>query len=179
MMTKHFSALILISQLAIDTTPGSDPLGYLIDAALRPYSYDESKPVSRVFMKFFEDENCDIDPVMERRGYWKNPDAKWDEYEVGGRYANQLMTYNGDNVNSEYVNKIDWDNENYKFVPDVVIGLSGGWWDREQYDRENNSVSCNGEVESWNEYYKRKFIGPLKYDTVAVVADCMVDDSHV
>lgn len=39
-------------------------------------------------LTFHEDEDCDPDPVTGKKGYWENPNAKWDWYLVGGRWSN-------------------------------------------------------------------------------------------
>lgn len=42
-------------------------------------------------------------------GYWENPNAKWDWYEVGGRWSGMLLTKNGEYWDSAKLKDIDWE----------------------------------------------------------------------
>lgn len=52
--------------------------------------YDEDVDRSSPFAVFEEDEECDPDPGTGKRGYWYNPNAKWDWWVIGGRSSGFL-----------------------------------------------------------------------------------------
>lgn len=64
--------------------------GQSVDELLLPYMENccEEPPVD--FMEFYEDEECDVDWRTGKRGYWQNPNAKWDWCVVGGRFSGRL-----------------------------------------------------------------------------------------
>ena len=66
-----------------------------VDDLLLPYMENccEEPPVE--FMEFYEDEECDVDERTGKRGYWQNPNAKWDWFIVGGRFSGSLRTKRG------------------------------------------------------------------------------------
>lgn len=67
-----------------------------VESILAPYQeYDGSYDFPRELLVFKEDEECDIDPDMNKRGYWENPQAFWDWYIEGGRYKNCFKLKNG------------------------------------------------------------------------------------
>ena len=73
---SHFSVLV------IGAEPGE------VGEALAPWmEYSCGKPDDR-YLEFFEDEDCDVDETTGKRGYWQNPNSRWDWFVPGGRYAN-------------------------------------------------------------------------------------------
>lgn len=60
-----------------------------VDEALAPFG-ETSDPFFEYGMEFEKDEDCDYDEVAEAHGYWYNPRAQWDWYEIGGRWPNML-----------------------------------------------------------------------------------------
>lgn len=64
--------------------------GQSVDELLLPYMENccEDPPID--FMEFYEDEGCDVDWRTGKRGYWQNPNAKWDWCVVGGRFSGLL-----------------------------------------------------------------------------------------
>ena len=57
----------------------------------------------------------DIDPITGERGYWFNPDARWDWYVIGGRFAGALTLneraaakYKTSHVDSAKVSECDF-----------------------------------------------------------------------
>lgn len=77
---SHFPVLVL-----------SGP-GQSVDQLLLPYMENccEEPPVE--FMEFYEVEECDVDERTGKRGYWQNPNARWDWCVVGGRFSGLLQT---------------------------------------------------------------------------------------
>ena len=80
---SHFSVLVL-------TGEGQDVEGLLL-----PYMENCCGEPPREYMEFFEDEECEVDEETGRRGYWQNPNARWDWYEVGGRFRGMLRASRG------------------------------------------------------------------------------------
>lgn len=80
---SHVSVLVLTRE------------GQGIEELLLPYMENCCGEPPREFMEFFEDEDCEVDDETGRRGYWQNPDAKWDWYEVGGRFHGKLRAARG------------------------------------------------------------------------------------
>lgn len=80
---SHFSVLVLTRE------------GQGVEELLLPYMENCCGEPPREFMEFFEDEERGVDDETGRRGYWQNPDAKWDWYEVGGRFCGMLRATRG------------------------------------------------------------------------------------
>lgn len=58
---------------------------------MAPYQENNMGDCPKQFLKFFENDECDFDPETGKRGYWENPNAKWDYY----RQRKYLRTKNG------------------------------------------------------------------------------------
>ncbi|GAB6037158.1 hypothetical protein JCM15519_17170 [Fundidesulfovibrio butyratiphilus] len=64
-------------------------------AAMAPFQENNMGDCQEQFLAFVEDEDCDLDEKAGRRGYWENPNAKWDWYQLGGRWAGFLLVSAG------------------------------------------------------------------------------------
>lgn len=55
------------------------------------------------------DESLEIQKIVEEDGYeyWTNPNAKWDWFEIGGRWSNRLRLKSGERADSALLNDID------------------------------------------------------------------------
>lgn len=80
---SHFSVLVL-------SRPSQS-----VDELLIPYMENCCAEPPIEFMEFYEDEECDVDERTGKRGYWQNPNAKWDWLVVGGRFSGSLRTKRG------------------------------------------------------------------------------------
>lgn len=69
---SHFTVLVI----------GNDP-----EKQLQPYHEYECTGIKDEHVVFVEDEGYDFDPKLGKRGHWTNPNAKWDWYSLGGRWA--------------------------------------------------------------------------------------------
>lgn len=47
------------------------------------------------FMEFYPDDECDVDERTGERGYWQNPNARWDWLTIGGRWSNMIKAPSG------------------------------------------------------------------------------------
>lgn len=70
-----------------------------IDRLLAPFNEDVGP--DSPYAVFKEDEECDFEPSKGKRGYWHNPNARWDWWEIGGHWPgflklkeNRLGLYN-------------------------------------------------------------------------------------
>lgn len=61
-----------------------------VDELLIPYMENCCAEPPVEFMEFYEDEECDVDERTGKRGYWQNPNAKWDWWVIGGRFSGLL-----------------------------------------------------------------------------------------
>lgn len=64
-----------------------------VDVLLEPFQ--ENVEPGSDYSSFEEDDDYDVDPITGERGYWFNPDARWDWYEVGGRWKDELRLLPG------------------------------------------------------------------------------------
>ena len=64
-----------------------------VDALLAPF-IEQVEPYSP-YAVFEEDEDYDVDESTGKPGCWYNPNARWDWYCVGGRWAGQLKLLEG------------------------------------------------------------------------------------
>ncbi len=69
--------------------------------------------VKEIYPTFEEymDKYCDYkkDDVLGRYGYWENPNAKWDWYQLGGRWSGFFTTKSGEKTDSDVVENIDFE----------------------------------------------------------------------
>lgn len=59
-----------------------------VDALLAPFNEDVD--AGSEYAEFVQDEECDMDHIAGKCGYWHNPDGKWDYHELAGRFRGQL-----------------------------------------------------------------------------------------
>lgn len=81
---SHFPVLVL-----------SRP-GQRVDALLLPYMENCCAEPPIDYMEFYEDDECDVDERTGRRGYWQNPNARWDWFVIGGRFSGRLRAPRGE-----------------------------------------------------------------------------------
>ncbi|WP_281657417.1 hypothetical protein [Collinsella stercoris] len=61
---SHYSVLVLSEE------------GQEVDALMEPYMENCCGCPSTEYMKFCEDDECDVDEATGKRGYWQSPNAK-------------------------------------------------------------------------------------------------------
>lgn len=64
-----------------------------VDELLEPFY--ENHPPASPYMEFVENEAEDFDEDAQKRGYWHNPHAYWDWWEIGGRWHGMLRLKKG------------------------------------------------------------------------------------
>jgi hypothetical protein len=70
-------------------------IGENVEQQLAPYQENNMGDCPKEYLAFVEAEDCKVDPETGKRGYWENPNKKWDWYRIGGRYAGRLKVNDG------------------------------------------------------------------------------------
>ncbi len=91
-----------------------------------------------------------------------NPDAKWDWWEIGGRWSGLLKVGNT-TCNSARVKDIDFNSA--PFATFAVLTPDGEWIER---------VSWWGTDTEWNSHYKERFIDTVDPDLILTIVDCHI-----
>ena len=73
---SHFSVAVF------SQTPGD------VEALLAPF--DEQVEAGSPYAEFVRNEEYDWDKAVGAKGYWRNPNARWDWWETGGRWRGLL-----------------------------------------------------------------------------------------
>lgn len=114
--------------------------------------------------KWYSEEDID-----DQGNIWSKypPNAKWDWYEIGGRWCNSLITKEGKRTNEDYALKIDW---NETPVPFAFIDSYGRW-----YEKGNMGWwgIVTDEKDGYEEVFK-KFISNLSKVIQITVVDCHI-----
>ena len=64
-----------------------------VESLLEPFN--ECIQPGSEYSEFIEDDDCEYDETAGKHGYWTNPEAKWDWYEIGGRWQGSLTLKDG------------------------------------------------------------------------------------
>lgn len=144
---SHFSVAVLTKE-----EPVLDE-SYFIDL-LEPYMENCCSTPSIDYMEFFEDDDCEIDDATGKRGYWQNPDAKWDWLAVGGRWHGLLKLRDGSSCDSARICDLAEPFATYAAVtPDLEWNEKGKmlWF----------GISTATELESqfWDDEFAERFLG--------------------
>ena len=67
-----------------------------VDELLAPFN--EVVEPGSPYAEFTEREDADVDPITGKKGYWHNPNARWDWYSIGGRWAGKLKLKKAEGV---------------------------------------------------------------------------------
>lgn len=126
----------------------------LLDGQEVEVPYKELYPTIEAYLKDYWD--SEIDEETGEYGYWENPNAKWDWYEVGGRWSNILKYKDGSKGNFGYVKDIDFtpDEDTYKEAArfwEVVV-------DKEplkEGEKESDFITCYND-NYYKDYYLNK-----------------------
>ena len=116
------------------------------------------------------EENYEKDEETNLYGYWENPNAKWDWYEIGGRWRRTLKLKNGQGTNSDKLKNINLDSilDFQHVLKDGIWYESGevGWW-------ATTSATENDEKE-FTENFQDKFLKGLSGETLLTLVDCHI-----
>lgn len=86
-----------------------------IEELLAPYQEGGIGECPSEYLSFYPDEDCDIDDITGKKGCWINPNARWDWYEIGGRWSNLLKLKNGKISSSAKIKDIDFSRDDDKY----------------------------------------------------------------
>ncbi len=75
---SHFSVLV------ISNSPEE------VEKLLEPFQENNMGTCPQEYLKFEEDEDANFDEKVGKRGYWYNSRAKWDWWQIGGRWTGLL-----------------------------------------------------------------------------------------
>ncbi len=67
-----------------------------VDELLAPFN--EVVEAGSPYAEFTEREDADVDSITGKKGYWHNPNARWDWYSIGGRWAGKLKLKKAEGV---------------------------------------------------------------------------------
>lgn len=128
-----------------------------IDELLAPYMENCCGTPDYKYLEFYEDEEYEVDPVMGKRGYWQNPNAKWDWYQIGGRWSG-YFEHNGKEYNTI---PVDWYPE----------GIDQKRYDNAiaDYNKWKSGVASEEELPFELAFFKREYIEE-KYPTAEFYA---------
>jgi len=84
-------------------------------------------------------------PETGKYGTWENPNAKWDWYQVGGRWSDTLRLKDGTYCDSAKKGEVDFDGQKREYEKKAG----------DYYDFCHNSVDLSGHLESWGSVRER------------------------
>ena len=122
--------------------------------------YEDHKEDYETLDEFMEDYyGIRKDKETEKYGYWENPNAQWDWYQIGGRWSNMLLSKNGYKSNYLQLKDIDW-NGMYEISKKQAIET----WDSNENEiyRMLNGIKKDDTKESYIERMS-------KFETYAVI----------
>lgn len=147
---------------------------------LEPYMENCCDEPGRKYMEFYEDDDCDVDPYTGKRGYWQNPNARWDWFEVGGRFSN-LLRCKGAKAGCKGVDAAplcDVDTTSLAggspFAFRAVVTADGEWHEVGRMGWFGFSSESAEEADAWERGFVDTFIEPAADDLMAVVVDCHI-----
>ena len=119
-----------------------------MEKLLAPFQGNNMDDCPKEYLEFFEDEECEVDDETGKKGYWENPNRKWDWYQVGGRWKELLKLKDGSFANQAKVSDLDLsiDEESYNHASrfwEVVV--------------ENSPISPLENPEDFFNLYKREY----------------------
>ena len=129
---SHFTVMVI----------GDEP-----EKKLAPFQENNMGDCPDEFLQFTEDEDYDVDEKTGKKGYWNNPNSKWDWYSLGGRWSGMIKLKNGANgkagkgslvmqneVGIDQANKKDI--ENFSELTTFAVIKDGKWYEDAQWASE-------------------------------------------
>ena len=115
------------------------------------YKNDYEKPKNKYkydsFDKYMEEcTSYEYNAAVKSYGYYENPNAKWDWYEIGGRWNNMLKLTDGSHADYSYINAID-----FAGMKEETMEARANTWDNEKEDfvRMINGIEKNDTREEY------------------------------
>jgi len=86
---SHFTVMV-----RLPASVRRDEIESAVGAMLLPYKEagcgDRDPPELKKYLQFEEDEDGSLDRETGKRGYWRNPNQKWDWWLIGGRWTGSV-----------------------------------------------------------------------------------------
>lgn len=140
-------------------------INYIKNEFPKELHYTDEECYTEMKLRFEEDMVCENGDLLSTY----NPNSKWDWYDIGGRWNKYLKTKNGRQVNTAYVDEIDWKD----IFPFAFITPDGEWHERGEMGWWA-CVSNEKEETDWKDEFK-KFICSLdSKNTIVTVVDCHI-----
>lgn len=132
-------------------------IGNNVQEQLAPYQENNMGDCPQEYLEFFEgseEDGYDFDELEGKYGYWENPNAKWDYYQVGSRWSGFLKIkpeftrfYESDKVDSALKEHIDFEG----------MMDEAGEHARKEYKQVAEYLQKYGEGhKKWDDYYLTK-----------------------
>lgn len=134
-----------------------------------------------------------FDDVAQDYGYWYNPNAKWDWWEVGGRWNNKLTIADGQtlkSVNSARIKNLLLETESYLekhyksqeeyadleslFYTHAVVDKDGDWHEKGEMGWFGVSSEDEKQAADWKRNYKERFLDNADEDDWITIIDCHI-----
>ena len=134
-----------------------------VDGLLAPF--EESPQLPSPYVEFHEDEEADVDDTTGKRGYWVNPNAKWDWYQTGGRWGGMLRLKDGangiyDHLSDEYKAKQQEQHTcDVARMRDVELGIHQESFEKalRHWDVIMGDVQPEDESEKYHGFYSKEY----------------------
>jgi len=125
----------------------------------------------KTFMELYH--GIDKDPDTGKYGYWVNPNAKWDWYELGGRWSGFFIQHNNEPTDQTIKQNIDFDSMRKKDKLSTFAVLKDGVW----YEKGEMgwwcSVTDEKPQEDWDIQFN-KLLDEIKDDELLSLYDCHI-----
>ncbi len=114
------------------------------------------------------------DEEKQDYGYWENPNAKWDWWQVGGRWNKFLKTLCGERCAEARVADIDFGIDLSSVITYAVVMPDGKWYQKGNMGwfgigNETVEESCE-----WDMRFKETFIDQANPDWKLTIVDCHI-----
>lgn len=162
---------------------------------LLPYMENCCDTPPREYMEFYEDEDCDVDPDTGKRGYWQNPNAKWDWWMLGGRWRGMLRATDGEYAPVPHfdgdetrwsepepypagrydvakLGDLKW--EQMESAPFAVVTPDGKWHEVGTMCWWGMSSDTPDERREWDSGFEERFVKPYPSHFWMAIVDCHI-----
>lgn len=145
-----------------------------VEELLAPYDEDPTF-VAPELLQFVPDDDCDADPDTGQRGYWHNPLAKWDWWEIGGGWHSALPLKRGGRADSARISEIDFPSEGQgaPFHTYAVV-KDGEWEEVGAMGWFGIGTETEEEAAEWARGFRERFIEGCDPDLIATIVDCHI-----
>lgn len=175
---SHFTVLVI----------GDHP-----DKQLAPFQENNMGDCPEEYLKFNEDEEADVDEKNGKRGYWENPNRRWDWYLIGGRWTGAFALKPGKNgkvgkpgvmtgpppngfVDQARAGDIDWPKTDAHWqgkLRTLAVIKNGEWFEQGRMRMFANVEGRKPESE-WAEQFDLLLAEGITDETLLTLIDCHI-----